>query len=290
MATPVPPTRLRLQPGVQPEQAMTVLEERIIALRNLPGSVTNTGPYYPIGRRDAYVSWVEDTEINLENLTQDRAVLELLHTARYWEIRNLHFQSARPVPLIDSEERWQRDALERLRGGLSARITRARGAPGHIAVLDSNVLLHHLLPDQVDWQAATERPQVRLILPLRVVEELDSKKYGPSDRLRERARRLLPKLEQLVGAGGAPAEISEGTTLEVMIEVGRRFRPIDADEEILDACTELRQFSGQAEDITLVTGDTAMRMRAEALGGIRAVALADSYDRNVDRPCDTSSA
>jgi predicted ribonuclease YlaK len=60
---------------------------------------------------------------------------------------------------------------------------------GHIAVLDSNVLLHHLPPDQVNWQAATERPLVRLILPLRVVEELDSKKYGPSDRLRERARR-----------------------------------------------------------------------------------------------------
>jgi predicted ribonuclease YlaK len=101
---------------------------------------------------------------------------------------------------------------------------------------------------------------------------------------------LLPKLEQLVGAGGTPAEISEGTTLEVMIEVGRRLRPVDADEEILDTCTELRQFSGQAEDITLVTGDTAMRMRAEALGGIRTVALADFYGRDVDRSSDTSSA
>jgi hypothetical protein len=55
MATPGPPTRLWLKPGVQPEQAMTVLEERIIALRNLPASVTNTGSYYPIGRRDAYL-------------------------------------------------------------------------------------------------------------------------------------------------------------------------------------------------------------------------------------------
>jgi predicted ribonuclease YlaK len=123
---------------------------------------------------------------------------------------------------------------------------------------------------------------VRLVIPLRVIEELDSKKYGSSDRLGKRARALLPQLEQVAGMGGTPSPLIDGVTLEVLIEPGPRLKPVDADEEILDACRELWQLSGQAGGVTLVTSDTALRMRADALGGIRTVAPPDACRRDTN--------
>jgi predicted ribonuclease YlaK len=106
---------------------------------------------------------------------------------------------------------------------------------------------------------------VRLVIPLRVIEELDAKKYTDSERLRRRARERLPKLYALVGAGGAPKVLPNGHgTLEVFIEPGPRVRPADADTEILETAHELAQLSGSKAII--VTGDTAMRLRAEAEG------------------------
>jgi hypothetical protein len=49
----------------------------------------------------------------------------------------------------------------------------------------------------------------------------------------------------------------------VPIDPGPRNRPEDADEEVLNTCRELSLLSSQ--DVTLVTGDTGMRLRAQAL-------------------------
>ncbi|MCW2999178.1 MAG: hypothetical protein JWN65_2727 [Solirubrobacterales bacterium] len=130
--------------------------------------------------------------------------------------------------------------------------------------LDTNVLLHCLPPGQIAWRGALGHPAVRLILPLRVVEELDARKYSGRRDLAERARRLLPQLEAAVGYAGEPRAPADGTTLEVFVERSPRRRPADADEEILSTCAELAQLSGRP--ITLVTQDTGMRLRAQAQG------------------------
>jgi hypothetical protein len=39
-------------------------------------------PLYPMARRDGYVTWVEDTEIKLSELTHDHAVLDMSSAAR----------------------------------------------------------------------------------------------------------------------------------------------------------------------------------------------------------------
>jgi hypothetical protein len=71
-------------------------------------------------------------------------------------------------------------------------------------------------------------------------------------------------------------------TLEVLIEPGPRSRPEDADEEILDTCRELWDFSGQEGGTTLVTNDVGMHLRAMGIGGIRTVPLPDEYRRDKD--------
>jgi hypothetical protein len=275
--------RLRLKHLVQPSRALEVLNERINALNNI--RMDGSTPDRVMQSRDGYIAWVEDTEVVLSGLTHDDTVIEMLHTARYWAIRNLVPHDARPVPLIMGEQHSQRDALEHMKQNLEMHVARAVGAPGHIVVLDTNTLLHYQLPNSIKWAEVVGFDPVRLVIPLRVIEELDAKKYGDSAKLRSRARDLLPKLEELAGMGGAPSPLWEGMSLEVLVEFdtgAARVKPADADEEILFICRELWQLSGQAEGVTLVTGDTAIRMRAQALGGIRTVALPDKYRRVAD--------
>ena len=233
--------------------------------------------------RDEYLMWVEETEIKLSELTHDRTVVEQLHTARFWEIRRLVPTDARPIPLLEGERRAQRDALHGMRSNLEMHVGRARSAPGHITVLDTNTLLHYQLPDSINWPEVVGHEQVRIVIPLRVVEELDAKKYSESQKLRDRARALLPKLDAMISLMGSPTTLDfPTTTIEVPVEFASgmpRVKPVDADEEILFTCRELWQLSGQEGGVTLITTDIAMRIRAEALGGIGPVKLPEKYLR-----------
>ncbi len=143
-------------------------------------------------------------------------------------------------------------------------------------MLDTNVLLHYKPIDQIPWLRLTESEAVRLVIPLRVIEEVDAKKYAKSATLAKRARNLLPALEQTLGEGGRPGRVAQNVTVEVPVDTGPRERPEDADEEIIEVCRDLTQFSSR--HVTLVTGDTAMRIRAQA-HGLTAIAIDDQYLR-----------
>lgn len=127
-------------------------------------------------------------------------------------------------------------------------------------MLDTNVLLHYQPPAQVIWSDIVGHSPVRLIVPLRVVEELDEKKYARKDALASVARSILPWLETVVAATDKPGVVRDGVTAEVLVEPASRRRVLDADREILDTCLELMRFG--AQPVTLVTGDTAMLLRA----------------------------
>jgi predicted ribonuclease YlaK len=58
---------------------------------------------------------------------------------------------------------------------------------------------------------------------------------------------------------------------------GPRERPLDGDEEVLQACLEFEQFG--SDSVVLVSEDAAIRLRAQALG-IRTAQLPDTYSRN----------
>jgi len=227
--------------------------------------------------RDAYLMWAEMVEQQLASLTRDRVVTGMLQTPRYWHIRQIESRmDARPVPLVEAEITAQRDALKDLVAELHARIDRLSATGGMIAVLDTNILLQYEEPWKVPWRDVLSAQSVRLIVPLRVVEELDAKKYSRSKRLASRARALLPRLEARIGRDGSPGPVADGVTIEVPIEQGSRWRPADADEEILAFCVELPQLVGAPA--TLVTADTAMRLRAGAQG-TPVVAPSDDYLR-----------
>ena len=228
------PRRLRLKREADPRDTIRALDEAINAGRNVIATAptgTGIGPgVLPLAA--AYVDWLAGVENQLHAVTLDFDVVEALHTSRYWRIRQLHEEPQRPVELVRAEMQQQTGWLEALRTDLQQRVNRIDAASGDPAVLDTNVLLEFVPPQDVDWISVTGRASVRLIVPLRVVEELDVLKYDRRRQDRaERARRILPQLEAAVGTGGAPSELRPETTIEVLIEPTPRHRPTDADEE-----------------------------------------------------------
>jgi len=270
--------RLYLKDGVTPEQAIMTLTDRIGEAKNVgpsvaPQSFTRAGVADRMTRlRDAYLAWTEGTKVQLTNVTRDSDVLRLPFTTAYYEIRQFDGFNPRGIAFIESEIARQIRSLEAVRDDLSRRRERALSAEGHI----TNVLLHYEPPDSVNWSEVVGHATIRLVVPLRVIEELDTMKYTARDKLRDRARSVLTRLRQVVGRDGAPGTLPSGATIEVFIEPGPRDRPNDADAELLQTAHELRRLSGR--EVTLVTADSAMQMRAET-EGITTAVIDDKYRR-----------
>jgi hypothetical protein len=81
-----------------------------------------------------------------------------------------------------------------------------------------------------------------------------------------------------VGHAGAPGRLTAAATIEVPVERGPRRRTLDADEEILNTCDELRQMA--ASEVTLVTSDATRRLLGEARS-IPVKRMPEKYQRKV---------
>jgi rRNA-processing protein FCF1 len=266
----MPPDRLRLKQGVAPAHALKVLREAARVCRALGNS-------NPDAAFNDYRAWVEGTEPQLASVTRDPTIVTMLLTQRHFLIQEIGPNPLRLWGPLYAERDLQAAALDALADDIEMRIARAAG-DGQPAVIDTNVLLHYQRPDSVPWPKVLGRISVRLVVPLRVVEELDEKKYGRSDALATRAREVLPWIEEAILSKAG--KIREDTTIEVPIGPERRIRPENADREIVDECHELREFG--AHGVMLVTGDTSMRLRAHA-ESIPTAPMPDTWLRNPPR-------
>ena len=206
---------------------------------------------------------MDTTELHLRHLFPALDVDAMLLTPRYWHLASLVGHDTQAFPAILREIAVQQSAFESLRARIARLADRIRSAPGAIALLDTNTLLHFQLPDSVDWCSVIGRPLVRLVVPLRAIEELDAKKYARRDDLAGTAREVLTKIDGLLASTvGAPVPLRDSVTIEIPVDDEPRARSTDADEEILDECERHRDFA--TVGVTLVTGDTAMGLRAQA--------------------------
>lgn len=262
---------LRLRRGVAVAQVRQGLWQETFAASNLAGGSAGQqfDPY-----RSQYLAWVVATNTYLEDTFDDRTV-SAEFTRNYWQLRAIESHSPRPMEALTVEARRQQKYLERLVERLDAVMQRAM-CDGRIAVVDTNVLLHYEPPWQVKWREVVDAQAVRLVIPLRVVEELDEKKYTARDELAARARSLLSELWRRLEQGdGSPTRLDVATTLEVPVEDEARRRTADADAEVLDTCSDLVAAGG---DVVLVTSDTGLSLRARACS-LTVVAMPDRYRR-----------
>lgn len=69
----------------------------------------------------------------------------------------------------------------------------------------------------MNWQNEL-RTEARVMVPLRVIEEIDTKKYGDSKQLRPIARELLPWIDGLFPSGDpGPVRLMADATIELVL-------------------------------------------------------------------------
>ena len=252
--------RVRLHPSATVDQTIALLNTL---------STNASGAVYPAAAhvadvREGYVRWAISTEQQLLSVISRQDVNRIFDNPRHRDLCSMPPGSQMSL-LISAEVTAKAAELKEIADDLIEARARMARSPGVPTIVDANVLLQYHRLDQIKW-ASIVGGQARIMLPLRVIEELDAMKYDPKERLRDVARDLLPWLESLFpgpDAGPVPANGPDGATVEVLLADRPRYRPSDADEEILDVYHEVRLLAATAK---LVTGDTGMRMRARAQG------------------------
>ncbi len=99
-----------------------------------------------------------------------------------------------------------------------------------------------------------------------MVDELDGKKYARREEFQQRARELLTLIDGYVTASppAGYSTVREGVTVEVLPDEAGHSRLPSNDQEILERCEFLHQVTGRP--VTLITGDSGMRINAQARG------------------------
>jgi rRNA-processing protein FCF1 len=248
--------RVRLGPGVEPERAIADISE----LAGSKATAVRPGAIHPANRREDYVRWSTDVEARLATVLRREDARAFFDNPRHRDICSMPADS-QLTTLIYAEVNAKTRDLEESVAYLRAHLAQMRAAPGFPVVIDSNVLLQCQRRDNVNWREQL-KDEARVMVPLRVIEEIDGKKYGDSKRLRSIARELLPWIDSLFPSGDpGPVRLRGDATIELILAERPRYRPSDADEEVLDLAHDVAQFAGRAK---VMTADTGMRVRARS--------------------------
>lgn len=268
--------KVRLRAGVSVDQAIGTLE--LLAV-NAYGEAMPVGPSHPADRRDEYVRWAVRTEQRVGSVLRRSDAAALFENPGHRDICVMvpgnHLGQLISAE-VDAKVAYLRELISDFRVA-AARMKNGSGTP---TVVDTNVVIEHQRPDSVNWPKLVGISPVRLILPLRVIEEVDAFKFQGHERRRQAARDFLPWLEKLLANGTGPVPIRSETTIELQLEDVPRNRPMDADEEILDFCELVRSLAGE---VRLVTADSCMRLRARARG-LDVLPMDETYRRLASTP------
>ncbi|MEV6349566.1 PIN domain-containing protein [Actinoplanes sp. NPDC051851] len=275
---------MRLLPGVTPDRADEVLRN---AKNTWDGTRGGSFGYF-----HAYTGAVETTYTQLRMCFAEPDLASAIRGDAYWHLLALGPVPAPPTPtevIRASNEAYSRviddviRELDRARAELDA-LKELAGRPGLPLILDTNVFHTWQRPDQIDWPTVlrgwkeTERT-ARLVVPLRVVDELDRQKYG-NGVLATSATKAVRFLQQtLAGRAGESVPIRPGHTATLEVWTQTEDRGADADLAILRCAADLDVL--RPGGARVVTGDLGMQLRAEHLD-LKARTLPDDYRKKKD--------
>lgn len=158
-------------------------------------------------------------------------------------------------------------ALERARTELEA-LKKLASRPGVPVVYDTNMLNHWRQPGDVLWRQVFKAqgedvPYTRLVIPLRVIDELDRQKYGQGD-LAQKAATAIRYLERVPKASqpGQVVQLRQDAGIEVWVDTDDRGD--DADLSILRCAADLADLHPDT-DVRILTDDIGMRLRAQQM-------------------------
>ena len=153
--------------------------------------------------------------------------------------------------------------------------------------LDTMTLLHFKTPSDIPWESLVQGKPVEVLISRTVIYELDKhKSQHPSQKIRERARRVLKQIETWASAR-EPQEIRTGVVVRVHQDLPRRdlaelhLNPAWADDLLIATALEFTPSEADAV-VMLVTDDTGARIKARQLG-IACLELSDDLRLPVER-------
>jgi hypothetical protein len=151
--------------------------------------------------------------------------------------------------------------------------------------LDTMIYLHYLPIEQIDWPDVAGDRDVKIVVPMVTIEELDKHKNSSVERReKERAKSELRKL--LDRFEGGQYEVRPSVTIELYspypdIDFQKHGLTPTSKDHVLVASMLHYHASHPDSDILLVTQDGTPRLVAGALG-IRATALPEEWRSAVD--------
>lgn len=269
-------TGRRLRRGARVQATVRDLRELAIEadnVRSLAGGM-------PDEMLEKYLLWTEKAERRLVSQLSYEDVTSLVHTRRYWTLRNMDRGSPRVRALVGLELDDRRQVFKTSASELEEVAARWREDPALIVVPDTNVLVEQSQRvEEMDWwQITGSSDDVRVVIPLIVIDELDRLKVTGRSKGASSARFAIGMLHGLLteqpDVRPVLAERGDATaTLEVLVDPPSHVRMADPDYEIIDRAVHVRRLSGGPTK--LVTGDLGMELRA--LGqGLDTVFLAPS--------------
>lgn len=242
------------------------------------------------GAQDLYRAYIDAVHDTYPALKQAFAASDIgagLRSAAYWNLLPIGgaraelgvFSDPAVAANVSRAQRAENQALRTEIENQVKALARARveleelkkltARPGLPVVYDTNMLNHWRQPGDVLWREVFKAqgediPLTRLVIPLRVIVELDRQKYGQGD-LARKAAIAIRYLERVLrdGQPGQPVQLRRDTTLEVWIDSNNRGD--DADLAILHCAADLDNLHRDT-GARVLTDDLNMRLRAQQMG------------------------
>ncbi len=229
---------------------------------NLSSKVfTGTG----VGDLQVYVTEVHEVEVQLRNIFADHPIILALYGDHYFYLLTATGGPRANYVLRSEIERLKRlfaEAVGQLKA-LEPFATRA----GLIVVPDTNALLQCERFDQVAWIDEIGESPIRIVIPMPVIREIDSKKYSGRGDLAKRAvsvqRAIFDRLGDLQAIGSAA--VRNGVTLELFRPPSMPPSQTSMDESILEQALLLQRIAG-TDRVKVATRDMAMHISAHDHG------------------------
>ncbi|WP_328940562.1 PIN domain-containing protein [Streptomyces sp. NBC_00250] len=234
-------------------------------LRSVHTAAINLGNYHqPEENLLKYLTWATESVRVLNSQIRPKDIDALVRTPQYWALLagagqiNGRLEAALSNGLIDLEVRQRVEAFDLAVKAFTEQMTRWPESTS-VLVLDTGLFIKHPTKfEETDFAAlaGTER-DIRIVVPMVVVEELDRLKESGNQQVRWRAGYSLAVLDRLLEER-APLPTA---TVEILMDNPGHARLSEADDEIVDRALTVRTMA--AGPVRLITYDTSMAMRAK---------------------------
>jgi rRNA-processing protein FCF1 len=263
---------IRPVPGNPPELIVKALGEAYTSAENLYTSHWSR----PSERRDAYVTWANETARALHLIISRADIDRLVLTSAFWNISALPAATLSPADTqtIGTEIAARRSELLEVSRKVAIQVKRWDSV-GHYLVPDTSMFIQH--PDRLEnWDLADVIGELNghqhLLIPMAVVDELDRLKETNNQHVRWRARYSLAVLDRVLKDPTKAAVLRAADwnrdidmiSVEIVFDAPGHVRLPEVDDEIVDQVVMLDCLAGPR--VRLLTYDTGLSTRARATG------------------------